>query len=48
MKFGMVIGKGLRFSKTCFTEMHLPPGGRTAKSKMAAIRKSVVFKIFYF
>ncbi len=34
----MVIGMGMRFPKTCFTEMHLPPGGRTAQSKMAAVR----------
>ena len=35
--FCMVIGMGMRFSKTWFTEVHLPPGGRTAQSKMAAI-----------
>ena len=34
----MVIGIGVRFPKTCFTEMHLPPGGRMAQSKMAAVR----------
>ena len=44
----MVIGMGMRFSKTCFAELHLPPGGRTAKFKMAAIRKSYIIKIFYF
>ena len=38
LAFCMVIGMGMRFPKTCFTEMHLPPGGRTAQSKMAAVR----------
>ena len=34
LAFCMVIGMGMRFPKTCFTEMHLPPGGRTAQSKI--------------
>ena len=28
----------LKSSKTCFTEIHLSPGGRAAQSKMAAVR----------
>ena len=35
--FCIVIGMGMRFSKTWFTEVHLFPGGRMAQSKMAAI-----------
>ena len=38
LKLGTVVGMGLRFSKTWFTKLHLPPGGRTAQSKMAAVR----------
>ena len=43
----MVIGMGMRFPKTCFTEMHLPLGGRTAQSKMAAVRLYGSFTIDY-
>ena len=44
----MVIGMGMKFVKTCFAELHLHPGARTAKFNMAAIRKLCIIKIFYF